>query len=231
MPHTAAPLSSLTGFLLSSLHSCLFLSPSLLNFLLHTWHTTSFITAAALFIRWVSIISSIPSLHIALHPGLDLLASSHHSFSLTFTSFRSLLVTFTHTHARTHAHVCIHPYKHTQVDTIEHSLWPAQCYIRSTPVITSILFVDKFIRPKVISWQPELPGCHDYQVKRNINSISKDFSQMKLCKIFTGSSINYLNQLHLWVPMRPARPYTMRPVRPKLVPWDQLDLSWYHKTS
>ncbi len=79
------------------MHLCFFLSLSLLNFLPHASHATSLNDTDCLVMRCgVSIISSTPSLHNAIHPDLDLLATSYHSFSLTFTSLRSLLTTSLH---------------------------------------------------------------------------------------------------------------------------------------
>ncbi len=70
--------------------------PSLLNALVplpHASHITSLNDADCLFMCWVSIISSIPSLHNALHPDLDFLATSyHHTHTHTVPSWQEHII-------------------------------------------------------------------------------------------------------------------------------------------
>ena len=75
--HCVAPCGSHTGFFLSLVHLCLFLLLSLLNFLEHTSHITSYVATR----RCVAVLSSLffnPNLYAAFHPALDVVASSYH---------------------------------------------------------------------------------------------------------------------------------------------------------
>ena len=91
--HWAAPRCSRTGFSLSLLHLCRFLSLPRLYFLEHTSQVTSHVSTDSWSAALSSTLLSRPNLHVALHPALDAVASS---YTFTFIQLDSLQIPRNH---------------------------------------------------------------------------------------------------------------------------------------
>ena len=151
--HWAAPSCSLTGLDRSSKHLCLFLSPALRNSLLHTSQANGRVghgDAAACCSQW----PSTPSLHNALQPALDVVASSYQLPSSILMFFKSLRTTSLHLFFGPDRGRGWRNHPKRQVFGILlsciHARWPSHCNLRLITLSAAVSLSPHLLRTSII---------------------------------------------------------------------------------